>query len=66
MKKIVIDGVIYRIKNMDFKKLESLVASMQIAPIDEELDRKYIKYCEDVKSKYGDGIPVDGVYSTNG
>ena len=45
MKKIVIDGVIYRIKNMDFKKLESLVASMQIAPIDEELEyyRKYIK-----------------------
>lgn len=68
MKKIVIDGVIYSIKNTDFKKLESLVASMQIAPIDEELEyyRKYIKYCEDVKSKYGDGIPVDGVYSTNG
>ena len=56
MKKIVIDGVIYSIKNTDFKKLESLVASMQIAPIDEELEyyRKYIKYCEDVKSKYGD------------
>ena len=68
MKKIVIDGVIYRIKNMDFKKLESLVASMQIAPIDEELEyyRKYIEYCENVKSKHGDGIPVDGVYSTNG
>ena len=43
MKKIVIDGVIYSIKNTDFKK-----------------------YCEDVKSKYGDGIPVDGVYFTNG
>ena len=67
MKKIVIDGVIYSIKNTDFKKLESLVASMQIAPIDEELEyyRKYIKYCEDVKSKYGYGIPVDGVYFTN-
>ena len=68
MKRIVIDGIIYRIKNTDFKKLESLVASMQIAPIEEELEyyRKYIEYCEDVKSKYGDGIPVDGVYSTNG
>lgn len=68
MKKIVIDGVIYSIKNTDFKKLESLVASMQIAPLDEELEyyRKYIKHCEEVKSKYGDGIPVDGVYSTNG
>lgn len=68
MKKIVIDGVIYSIKNTDFKKLDSLVASMQIAPIDEELEyyRKYIKHCEEVKLKYGDGIPVDGVYSTNG
>lgn len=68
MKKIVIDGVIYHIKNKDFKKLESFVASMQIAPIDEELEyyRKYIEYCENVKSKYGDGMPVDGVYFTNG
>ncbi len=68
MKKIVIDGVIYHIKNKDFKKLESLVASMQITPTDEELEyyRKYIEYCENVKSKYGDSMPVDGVYSTNG
>jgi|GEM_PF-6348632 hypothetical protein len=68
MKKIVIDGVIYHIKNKEFKKLESLVASIQTAPTDEELEyyRKYIEYCENVKSKYGDGIPVDGVYSTNG
>lgn len=62
MKKIVIDGVIYHIKNKEFKELESLVASIQTAPTDEELEyyRKYIEYCENVKSKYGDGIPVDG------
>lgn len=68
MKKIVIDGIIYNIKNADFKKLESFVASMQISSIKEELGhyRKYIKYCENIKSKYGDGTPVDGVYFTNG
>lgn len=67
MKKIVIDRTIYVVKNKDFEELESLVISMQNSPVDEELEyyRKYLEYCEYIKSKYGDGKTIDGVYSTD-
>lgn len=68
MKKVVIDGKLYTIKNKEFEELEGLLSSLQSALSNEDIIPffAYINYCNDIVLKYGEGKHIDGVYSTNG
>lgn len=68
MKKIVIDRTLYTVKDKEFAELEYLVASFESAPRDEELGYyiQYVRSCETIILKNGEGKHIDGIYSING